>query len=49
MTLKKWIQNVGETPLTAEQAEEEYARSEKGLRFQRRRPDPPLMAKNDSL
>ena len=32
--LKKWIQTVGETPLTAEQAEEEYARSEKGLRFQ---------------
>ena len=32
--LKRWIQNVGETPLTAEQAEEEYARSEKGLRFQ---------------
>jgi trigger factor len=32
--LKRWIQTVGETPLTAEQAEEEYARSEKGLRFQ---------------
>lgn len=32
--LKKWIQNTGETPLTAEQAEEEYAKSEKGLRFQ---------------
>ena len=32
--LKKWIQTVGETPLTAEQAEEEFARSEKGLRFQ---------------
>ena len=32
--LKKWIQTAGETPLTAEQAEEEYARSEKGLRFQ---------------
>ena len=32
--LKRWIQNVGETPLTAEQAEEEFARSEKGLRFQ---------------
>lgn len=32
--LKRWIQNVGETPLTAEQAEEEYAKSEKGLRFQ---------------
>jgi trigger factor len=32
--LKKWIQTVGENPLTAEQAEEEYARSEKGLRYQ---------------
>jgi trigger factor len=32
--LKRWIQNVGETPLTAEQAEEEYAKAEKGLRFQ---------------
>ncbi|WP_298156267.1 trigger factor [Flavobacterium sp.] len=32
--LKKWIQTVGETPLTPEQAEEEYARSEKGLRYQ---------------
>lgn len=32
--LKKWIQTVGETPLTAEQAEEEYAKSEKGLRYQ---------------
>ena len=32
--LKKWIQTVGETPLTAEEAEEEFARSEKGLRFQ---------------
>lgn len=32
--LKKWIQTVGETPLTAEQAEEEYARSENGLRYQ---------------
>ena len=32
--LKKWIQTAGETPLTAEQAEEEYVRSEKGLRFQ---------------
>ena len=32
--LKRWIQNVGETPLTAEQAEEEFAKSEKGLRFQ---------------
>ncbi|MFT3793470.1 trigger factor [Flavobacterium sp.] len=32
--LKKWIQTVGETPLTPEQAEEEYARSENGLRYQ---------------
>lgn len=32
--LKKWIQTVGENPLTAEQAEEEYANSEKGLRYQ---------------
>lgn len=32
--LKKWIQTVGETPLTSDQAEEEYAKSEKGLRYQ---------------
>ncbi|UYW00736.1 trigger factor [Flavobacterium agricola] len=32
--LKKWIQTVGETPLTADQAEEEFAKSEKGLRYQ---------------
>jgi trigger factor len=32
--LKKWIQTAGENPLSAEQAEEEYAKSEKGLRFQ---------------
>ncbi len=32
--LKKWIQTVGENPLTAEQAEEEYAKSENGLRYQ---------------
>ncbi|ESU20093.1 Trigger factor (TF) [Flavobacterium cauense R2A-7] len=32
--LKKWIQTVGETPLTPEQAEEEYAKSENGLRYQ---------------
>lgn len=32
--LKKWIQTVGETPLTAEQAEEEYQKSENGLRYQ---------------
>lgn len=32
--LKKWIQNAGENPLTADQAEEEYEKSEKGLRYQ---------------
>lgn len=32
--LKKWIQVAGENPLTAEQAEEEYLKSEKGLRYQ---------------
>ncbi|MFT7251144.1 MAG: trigger factor [Flavobacterium sp.] len=32
--LKKWIQNAGESPLTVEQAEEEYEKSEKGLRYQ---------------
>lgn len=32
--LKKWIQTVGENPMTAEQAEEEYTKSEKGLRYQ---------------
>jgi trigger factor len=32
--LKKWIQTAGENPLSAEQAEEEYAKAEKGLRFQ---------------
>lgn len=32
--LKKWIQTVGEAPLTPEQAEAEYARSENGLRYQ---------------
>lgn len=32
--LKKWIQTAGENPLTPEQAEEEYAKSEKGLRYQ---------------
>jgi len=32
--LKKWIQSAGENPLTAEQAEEEYAKSENGLRYQ---------------
>ena len=32
--LKKWIQTVGEQPLTQQQAEEEFARSENGLRYQ---------------
>jgi trigger factor len=32
--LKKWIKTVAETPLSDEQAEEEYAKAEKGLRFQ---------------
>ncbi len=32
--LKKWMQTAGETPLTAEAAEEEYTKSEKGLRYQ---------------
>ncbi len=32
--LKKWIQVAGENPLTPEQAEEEYNKSEKGLRYQ---------------
>lgn len=32
--LKKWIQTVGENPLSSEQAEEEYAKSEGGLRYQ---------------
>jgi trigger factor len=32
--LKKWMQSAGENPLTAEQAEEEYAKSENGLRYQ---------------
>lgn len=32
--LKKWIQSAGENPLTAEQADEEFAKSEKGLRYQ---------------
>jgi len=32
--LKRWIQTVGETPLTPEQAEAEFARSENGLRYQ---------------
>lgn len=32
--LVKWLQTVGETQLTSEQAEEEYAKSENGLRYQ---------------
>ena len=32
--LKKWLQTVGEKKLTPAEAEVEYARSEKGLRFQ---------------
>jgi trigger factor len=32
--LKKWIQTAGEAPLTPEEAEVEYERSEKGLRYQ---------------
>jgi trigger factor len=32
--LKKWIQSAGQNPLTAEQAEEEFVKSEKGLRYQ---------------
>ena len=32
--LKKWLQTVGEKKLNAEEAEAEYIRSEKGLRFQ---------------
>ena len=32
--LKKWMQTAGESPLTAEQADAEYSRSEKGLRYQ---------------
>ncbi|MCF4100138.1 trigger factor [Gillisia sp. M10.2A] len=32
--LQKWIQTVGEKPLTEDEAKEEYDKSEKGLRFQ---------------
>lgn len=32
--LKKWLQTAGDTPMTAEQAAEEYAKSESGLRYQ---------------
>lgn len=32
--LVKWMQQAGETPLTEEEAREEFAKSEKGLRYQ---------------
>ncbi len=32
--LEKWMQTAGETPLTEEQAKEEFSKSEKGLRYQ---------------
>jgi trigger factor len=32
--LKKWIHTVSETPMTPEEAEAEYAKSESGLRYQ---------------
>ncbi|HSP83512.1 MAG TPA: hypothetical protein VLN72_07250, partial [Gillisia sp.] len=32
--LQKWIQTVGEKPLTEDEAKEEYEKSETGLRFQ---------------
>jgi trigger factor len=32
--LKKWIQNAGENPMTPEEAEAEYNKSENGLRYQ---------------
>ncbi len=32
--LKRWLQQAGETPMSPEQAEEEYNKSEKGLRYQ---------------
>ncbi|WP_088340551.1 trigger factor [Robiginitalea sediminis] len=32
--LKKWMQNTGEKPLSAEEANDEFERSEKGLRYQ---------------
>ncbi|MFN3753282.1 trigger factor [Flavobacterium sp.] len=32
--LKKWIQTAGENPLSAEEAEAEYTKSENGLRYQ---------------
>jgi trigger factor len=32
--LKKWIMSAGETPLTEQQAQDEYTKSENGLRYQ---------------
>ncbi len=32
--LKKWMQTVGENPISAEEAEAEYTKSERGLRYQ---------------
>jgi trigger factor len=32
--LVKWLQTAGETPMTEDQAQEEYAKSESGLRYQ---------------
>ncbi len=32
--LVRWLQNTGEQPLTEEQAQEEYEKSEKGIRYQ---------------
>ena len=32
--LKKWMQTAGENPITAEEAEAEYGKSERGLRYQ---------------
>jgi trigger factor len=32
--LKKWIQTAGKNPMTAEEAEAEYTKSENGLRYQ---------------
>ena len=32
--LKKWMQTAGKNPITTEEAEAEYAKSERGLRYQ---------------
>jgi trigger factor len=45
--LKRWIANNGENEFTAEEAEEEYNRSEKGLRYQLI--ESQLIQKNESL